>query len=79
METIQREQVGIEKMLTTAGIRSDDKLIKSIFRLNKKFGVYHTADMLNDSENLFGKCTDKREKNLVADFLALWEKKEDGI
>ena len=79
METIQREQVGIEKMLTAAGIRSDDKLIKSIFRLNKKFGVYHTADLLNDSENLFGKCTDKREKNLVADFLALWEKKEDGI
>lgn len=28
---------------------------------------------------LFGKCADIREKKLVADFLALWERKEDGI
>lgn len=79
METKQREQAGIEKMLAAAGIRAEDKLIKSILRLNKRFGIYHTADMLNDSKNLLGKCMDKREKNLVADFLTLWEEKEDGI
>lgn len=47
--------------------------------MNKKFGIYHTVDILNDNEALLGKCTDKREKKLVSDFLALWEKKEDGI
>ena len=66
-------------MLAAAGIRAEDKLIKSILRLNKRFGIYHTADMLNDSKNLLGKCMDKREKNLVSDFLTLWEEKEDGI
>lgn len=33
-------------------------------------------DILNDNEALLGKCTDKREKKLVSDFLALWEKKK---
>lgn len=74
----QREQTGIEKMLAAAGIHADEKLIKSVLRLNKKFGVYHTMDMLNDSAALLEKCTDKREKSLVTDFLALWNKKEDG-
>ena len=78
-EAEQREQAGIEKMLAVAGIRADDKLIKSILRLNKKFGIYHTADMLNNSEALLGKCTDKREESLVSDFLALWEEKRNGI
>lgn len=79
VEAEKRETSGIEKMLIAAGIQADEKLIKFIFRLNKKFGMYHTVDMLNDSETLFRKCADKREKNLVADFLALWERKEDGI
>ena len=78
-EAEQRELAGIEKMLAVAGIRADDKLIKSILRLNKKFGIYHTADMLNNSEALLGKCTDKRKESLVSDFLALWEKKRNGI
>lgn len=78
-EAEQRELAGIEKMLAVAGIRADDKLIKSILRLNKKFGIYHTADMLNNSEALLGKCTDKREESLVSDFLALWEEKRNGI
>ena len=78
-EAEQREQAGIEKMLAAAGIRADGKLIKSILRLNKKFGIYHTADMLNDSEALLGKCTDKREESLVSDFLALWEERRNGI
>ncbi len=79
MEAEQREKSGIEKMLTAEGIHADKKLLNLIFQLNKKFGIYHTVDMLNDNEALLGKCADKREKNLVSDFLALWEKKEDGI
>ena len=79
MEAAQREKSGIEKMLAAAGIYADKKLLNLIFQLNKKFGIYHTVDILNDNEALLGKCTDKREKKLVSDFLALWEKKEDGI
>ncbi len=79
MEAEQREKSGIEKMLAAAGIYADKKLLNLIFQLNKKFGIYHTVDILNDNEALLGKCTDKREKKLVSDFLALWEKKEDGI
>ena len=77
-EAEQREQAGIEKMLVATGIRADGKIIKSILRLNRKFSIYHTADMLNDSEALLGKCTDKREESLVSDFLALWEEKRNG-
>jgi hypothetical protein len=79
MEAEQREKSGIEKMLVAAGIQADKKLINFILRLNKKFGIYHTVDMLNESEALLGKCADKREKNLVRDFLVLWEEKENGI
>ncbi|MCH5248379.1 MAG: hypothetical protein J1E98_00530 [Lachnospiraceae bacterium] len=73
-----KEESGIENMLAAAGIQADEKLIKSVIRLNKKFGRYHTLDMLIDSEAFLKKCTDKREKNPVTDFLALWEGKEDG-
>ena len=68
-----REISGIEKMLSAVGREDDKKLIKLILRLNVKFGVYHTADMLNDKATLLGKCTDKRERALVSDFLSLWE------
>lgn len=68
VEAEHREKSGIEKMLVAAGIQADKKLIYFIFQLNKKFGVYHTAEMLNDNEVLLGKCTDKREKSLVSDF-----------
>lgn len=73
IEAEKREQSGIEKMLLSVNRKADEKLIKAILRLNKKFGVYHTADMLNDKEVLLGKCTDKRERALVSDFLSLWE------
>ncbi len=79
MDAEHREQAGIEKMLTAAGIQADEKLIKAVLRLNKKFGAYHTLDMLNDRKALFEKCMDKRAKSLVTDFLALWEGKGDGI
>ena len=73
MEAEHREKSGIEKMLVNAGIQADKKLINLILRLNKKFGIYHTVDMLNDNEALLGKCGDKRAKNLAEDFLVLWE------
>lgn len=76
MNAEQRELSGIEKMFVAVGIHADEKLIKSVLRLNKKFGRYHTPDMLNDREALLGKCTDRRETDLVTDFLALWEKNQ---
>ncbi len=78
-EAEKREMVGIEKMLLAAGIQADENLTKFILRLNKKFDAYHTVDMLNDNEAMLGKCVDKREKKLVADFLALWTGKEGGV
>lgn len=74
-EAEQRERSGIEKMLAAADMQAGEKLIKAILRLNKKFGTYHTLELLEDKEALMGKCTDKREKALVKDFLALWEEK----
>lgn len=73
MNAEQRERAGIEKMFAAVGIHADEKLIKSVLRLNKKFGRYHTLDMLNDREALLEKCMDKREKALVSDFFALWK------
>lgn len=74
-----RERGGIEKMLRAGGIRADEKLVTEIVKVNLKFGRYHTLDMLNDSKALLAKCTDKREKALVSDFLALWEERRNGI
>lgn len=71
-----RERTGIEKMLRAGGIGADEKLVTEIVKVNLKFGIYHTMDMLNDGAGLLAKCVDKREKALVLDFLALWEKKE---
>lgn len=70
-----RENTGIEKMLAGAGIEADDKLLKAVLRLNVKFGEYHTLDMLSDTEQLMGKCRNKREEALVMDFISLWENK----
>ena len=46
---------------------------------NKKFGEYHTLDMLSDTEQLMKKCRDKRDEALVKDFISLWRKCTDGI
>lgn len=75
LEAKEREKSGIRKMFDAADIPTNEKLIKAVLRLNKKFGIYHTLDMLNDRDTLIQKCTDKREKALVLDFLALWEEK----
>lgn len=74
-----RERMGIERMLRAGGIGADEKLVTAIVKVNLKFGIYHTVDMLNDGAGLLAKCMDKREKALVSDFLALWEKKEMGL
>lgn len=68
-----REASGIEKMLSRAGIKSSEKIIKMILKLNTKFGTYHTIDMLNDPDSLLSQCSNKREETLVKDFLKLWQ------
>ena len=73
-----RERMGIEKMLRAGGVGADEKLVTEIAKVNLKFGIYHTMDMLNDGAGLLAKCMDKREKALVSDFLALWEER-NGI
>lgn len=65
---------GIKKMLITANIPPTNKLLKSIFRLNQKFGSYHTLNMLSDTDQLMNKCRNKREEALVKDFIRLWKK-----
>ena len=75
----EREKAGIEKMLATVGIERNVKLIKAIFRLNQRFGVYHTTEMLSDSDALMEKCRDKRDEALVKDFISLWRQSRDGI
>lgn len=75
----KREKSGIEKMLVDAGIRQNETLAKSVLDLNRKFGVYHTMDMLNDQAALLGKCMDQEEESLVMAFLSLWEEREHGV
>lgn len=75
----ERELAGIEKMLVSADVQTSEKLVKAVFRLNQKFGEYHTLDMLSDTEQLMKKCRDKRDEALVKDFISLWRKRTDGI
>jgi hypothetical protein len=75
----EREMAGIEKMLTSNEIAANSSLVKAIFRLNERFGEYHTIDMLLNSEQLLGKCRDKRDDELVNDFLMQWKKRTSGI
>lgn len=64
-----REMSGIVKMLEAANLSIDEKLVKAIYRLNVKFGCYHTIEMLQDADSLLDKCTDKREEALVKAFM----------
>lgn len=74
-----REKAGIEKMLGADGIEENVKLVKAIFRINQRFGIYHTMEMLSDTEKLMEKCRDKRDEALVKDFISLWRQSQDGI
>lgn len=70
----ERELAGIEKMLESAEISRSEMLVKAVFRLNQRFGEYHTLDMLTDEEQLLKKCRNKRDETLVKDFISLWKK-----
>lgn len=61
-------------MLLSSEVQISEKLVKAVFRLNQKFGEYHTLDMLADEEKLMGKCRDKRDEALVKDYINLWRK-----
>lgn len=74
----EREKAGIEKMLGADGIEENVKLVKAIFRINQRFGIYHTMEMLSDTEKLMEKCRDKRDEALVKDFISLWRQSRDG-
>lgn len=75
----ERERAGIEKMLGADEIEENVKLVKAIFRINQRFGIYHTMEMLSDTEKLMEKCCDKRDEALVKDFISLWRQSRDGI
>lgn len=64
-EAEYRECTGIEKMLLSEGLDSDDKLIKEIIRVNLKFGKYHLLSELKDQSAMLAKCEDKREEALI--------------
>ena len=70
----ERELAGIEKMLASAEVSISEKLVKAVFLMNQRFGEYHTLDMLTDEEQLLKKCRDKRDEDLVKDFISLWKK-----
>lgn len=74
----EREMSGIEKMFLAENVQLNDKLKNTIFRLNQRFGEYHTLDMLADFERLVAKCTDKRDEILVQEFISLWKKHTTG-
>lgn len=75
----EREKAGIEKMLVSDGVEGNAKLVKAVFRLNQRFGIYHTIEMLSDSDTLMKKCLNKRDEALVKDFINLWRQSKDGI
>lgn len=70
----EREMEGIEKMFLSAGVVPDKKLIKAVFRMNLKFGKYHTMELLADAESLLKKCNNKREESLVEAFFEEWKR-----
>lgn len=73
----ERELAGIGKMLASVEISIREKLVKTVFCLNQKFGEYHTLDMLSDTEKLLKKCRDKSDEDLVKEFISLW-RETDG-
>lgn len=77
-----REYTGIKKMLLMEGLESNDKLIKEIIKVNRKFGKYHLLSELIDISEMIFKCENKREKALVNSLKMLlteaYNKKEDN-
>lgn len=75
----ERELAGIEKMFVSANVVSDEKLVKAVFRMNVKFGKYHTMEQLADVESLFKQCSNKREESLVEAFCKEWKRVFESI
>lgn len=73
-ESKNREIEGIIKMLGEKKITAEDNIIKAIYRLNVKFGCYHTLDMLMDTKSLIDKCRNKRDRDLVEMYMNEVEK-----
>lgn len=77
-----REYTGIKKMLLMDGLESNDKLIKEIIKVNRKFGKYHLLSELIDKSGMNFKCENKREKALVDSMKMMlaeaYNKKEDN-
>lgn len=72
-EAKEKELQGIEKMLVAANIQISENIAEIIFRLNQKFGEYHTLDMLANSEQLMQKCEGETEEILIAEFVNMCE------
>lgn len=75
----ERELAGIEKMFVSEKVVSDEKLVKAVFRMNVKFGKYHTMEQLADVESLFKQCSNKREESLVEAFCKEWKRVFESI
>ena len=75
----ERELAGIEKMFASANAVFDEKLVKAVFRMNVKFGKYHTMEQLADVESLFKQCSNKREESLVEAFCKEWKRVFESI
>ena len=75
----EREMAGIEKMFASANAVFDEKLVKAVFRMNVKFGKYHTMEQLADVESLFKQCSNKREESLVEAFCKEWKRVFESI
>lgn len=73
-EAKEKELQGIEKMLVAANIQISENITEIIFRLNQKFGEYHTLDMLANSEQLIQKCADETEEILVREVVDRWKR-----
>lgn len=68
----EKEMEGIEKMLAANEIVVSSGLVKAIFRLNQRFGEYHTIKMLSEPERLLEKCKDKRDEALVKELCSVF-------
>ncbi len=75
----ERELAGIAKMFVSANAVPDEKLVKAVFRINVKFGKYHTMEQLADAESLFEQCSNKREESLVEAFCKAWKRVFESI
>ena len=61
-------------MLGERKYTAEDSIIKAIYRLNVKFGCYHTLSMLMDTKALIDKCRNKKERELVEMYMKEVEK-----